>query len=134
MESATHGRRENVDQRRVHVDARGMRPCDVCHVRVVETIGAAFPLITVRNTKKTRHLVDNESEPQPRNGNQEGDPKQEAHRVYPDSVSHPDGSDHWRQDECERHRQEPQNAKEREGEIFRETSSIYKFKDQERKH
>jgi hypothetical protein len=95
---------------------------------------AGLILIAVPNAKKTGHLVKNDADPHPCDEDQTGDPQQKADGIDPDSVSRLHIPREWHQDEAECHRQEPQDAKKREGEIFMEVSPVYQFQTQERKH
>ena len=71
-------------------------------------------LVAVRHAEETRHLVEDEANPQQGQGEQNGGPEQETRAVVRGPAPRPEIPDDGSQDQDDRRRQEPQQAEQRE--------------------
>ena len=88
-------------------------------------------LITIWNTKKTRHLIDQYAHPHPCDENQNNDSDQKIDRTCDEAVSCSDGLNHWRESEDEQDWQDPHKTKKWKRKTFVEISPVDQFHDDE---
>ena len=96
--------------------------------------GSNLFLIAIRNSKKTRKLVNKSPSPQRSYKNQRSDSEEKSERICERTLARPYTSHDWHEDKNENRWQEPQYAKQEDQAdgILLRNRVIQKFEDRER--
>jgi hypothetical protein len=99
-----------------------------------DVLCASSSLVAVWHTKKTRHLVQNDAEPQPRDEDHENQPKRKKNGIRRDPEPRSNAAAEWPEDEKEGQGQEPQQTEQADGEAFAVIPPVHQLKGHKRKN